>query len=46
MVGLQKIIDIRASMNKGLSGDLKVIFPNTNPIARPIIDFEGISHPN
>jgi hypothetical protein len=33
-------------MNKGLSSDLKRIFPNTNPIARPIIDFEGIPHPN
>jgi len=46
MVGLQKIIDIRASMNKGLSSHLKIVFPNANPIARPIIDFEGIPHPN
>lgn len=46
MVGLQKIINMRASMNKGLSDNLKIVFPNTKPIARPTIDFEGIPHPN
>lgn len=46
MAGLQKIINIRASMNNGLSSDLKIVFPDTNPIARPIINFEGIPHPN
>jgi len=45
-VGLQKIINIRASMNQGLSSNLKIVFPNTNPIARPIINFQGIPHPN
>lgn len=37
--GLQKIINIRASMNNGLYRDLNIIFPNTNPVIRPIIDF-------
>jgi hypothetical protein len=46
MVGLQKIINMRASMNKGLSDNLKIVFPNTKPIARPTINFEGIPHPN
>lgn len=46
MVGLQKIINIKASMNKGLSDNLKIIFPNTEPIARPTINFKGIPHPN
>lgn len=33
-------------MNQGLSSNLKIVFPNTNPIARPIINFQGIPHPN
>lgn len=33
-------------MNKGLSENLKRVFPNTKPIARPTIDLEGIPHPN
>jgi len=44
--GLQKIINIRATMNKGLSDALKKAFPNTIPIPRPLVNFEGIAHPN
>jgi hypothetical protein len=33
-------------MNNGLSDELKIAFPNTNPIVRPTMDFEGIPHPN
>jgi hypothetical protein len=33
--GLQKIVNIRASMNLGLSEELTKAFPNTNPIDRP-----------
>lgn len=44
--GLQKIIDIRASMNKGLSDKLIMLFPNLNPITRPNIGFDNIPHPN
>lgn len=45
-VGLQKIINIRASMNKGLSDHLKLVFPNTKPIIRPVVDINTIPHPN
>jgi hypothetical protein len=44
--GLQKIINIRASMNRGLSDSLRANFPDTNPTPRPIINYEGIPHPN
>jgi hypothetical protein len=33
--GLEKIISIRASINKGLSVKLANVFPNLNPIKRP-----------
>jgi len=36
--GLQEIINIRASINLGLSDSLKTIFPNTVPVARPLIE--------
>jgi len=35
--GLQQIINLRASMNLGLSDLQKSKFPNYNPVARPII---------
>lgn len=46
MEGLQKIINIRASMNKGLSEDLKNVFSSTSPVIRPIIKFVNIPDPN
>jgi len=33
--GIIKIISIRASMNTGLSSELKVAFPNIIPVSRP-----------
>jgi hypothetical protein len=36
-VGLQSIINIRASLNLGLSEALKTAFPNTIPIIRPLV---------
>lgn len=36
--GLQKIVNIRASINLGLSDSLKAIFPNTVPVPRPRIE--------
>jgi len=33
--GLQKLISIRASLNKGLSERLEVAFPNNTPVSRP-----------
>lgn len=36
--GLQQIINLRASINLGLSDLHKSKFPNYNPVARPIIN--------
>lgn len=38
MEGLQDIVNLRASINLGLSEDLKTAFPNTIPISRPVIE--------
>jgi hypothetical protein len=43
--GINKIISIRASMNKGLNGILKSIFPNIVPVKRPIIKNQIIKSP-
>lgn len=43
--GLQNIINIRASINLGLSILLKKAFPNTIAVPRPKINYEGIPHP-
>src|SRR5438270_5090518 len=43
---LQDIINIRASMNKGLSRELLLSFPNTVPYSRPKIQFNKIMNPN
>jgi hypothetical protein len=37
MEGLQKIMNIKASMNWGLSDKLKLAFPNTKAVSRPTI---------
>jgi LAGLIDADG endonuclease/Cytochrome c oxidase subunit III len=44
--GIQKIINIRASMNKGLSEELDRAFPNTSPKARPAVNWDKIPHPD
>ena len=43
--GLQQIVNIRASMNKGLSPELKMAFPNTIPVKRPLIVDQEIKDP-
>ena len=44
--GLQKIINIRASINKGLSPLLKEAFPNTVAISRPLLPLDNTKlHP-
>lgn len=43
--GLQEIVNIRASMNLGLSDSLKTIFPNTVPVDRPLIENITVPHP-
>jgi len=44
--GLQKIINIRATMNKGLTPKLKERFPNSISVKRPDVKFEGIRDPH
>nr|YP_010608742.1 hypothetical protein PNX16_mgp029 [Drechslerella dactyloides]WAN89822.1 hypothetical protein [Drechslerella dactyloides] len=38
--GIQNLINIKASVNLGLSDKLKVAFPNTVPVSRPLINEE------
>lgn len=35
--GLQKVVAIKASMNRGLSDQLQAAFPNVIPVSRPIV---------
>lgn len=44
--GLNKIIDIKSSINLGLSDTLKKAFPNINPISRPLNIDRNIKDPN
>lgn len=37
MEGLQQIVNLKASMNRGLSDELKAAFPDTIPVARPVV---------
>lgn len=43
--GFRKIIAIRASMNKGLSDQLKEIFSDIVPVSRPLVEDYTIPHP-
>ena len=43
--GFNKIISIRASMNKGLTETLKTMFPDIIPVVRPIVDLQVIKNP-
>lgn len=38
--GLDKVVAIKASMNRGLSIDLKAAFPGVIPVSRPLVDSE------
>ena len=44
--GLQEIVNIRASLNLGLSEIQKKSFPNTIPVIRPCISVTGVPHPD
>lgn len=44
-VGLQSIINLRASLNKGLSPSLKEAFPNSVPVLRPLVEDKNIPDP-
>jgi len=43
--GLKEIVSIKASLNKGLSEELKVAFPNVIPVLRPIVLSQEIKDP-
>jgi len=43
--GLYKILSMRASMNKGLTAGLKILFPNIVGVERPIISNQIIKSP-
>jgi hypothetical protein len=43
--GLQKIVNIKASMNKGLSKELAEAFPNTVCLPRPLVEGQNIKDP-
>ena len=44
--GLQKIVNIRASQNLGLSDVLKTAFPNFDPVPRPKVEATEKPDPN
>jgi hypothetical protein len=44
--GLQNIVNLRASLNLGLSPALALAFPDTNPVARPVINNIKVPHPD
>ena len=43
--GLQQIVNFKASMNLGLSNELKKAFPNTMPVPRPLVVNQIIKDP-
>jgi hypothetical protein len=43
--GLEEIVNIKASLNLGLSDSFKTIFPKTVPVTRPLIENITITHP-
>lgn len=43
--GLNKILAIKASINRGLSDELKAAYPNTKPVIRPQVEGQKISDP-
>lgn len=42
--GLQEIVNLKASLNLGLSNTLKAAFPNTIPTLRPLVENQKIPH--
>lgn len=44
--GLHKILSLKASINIGLTTELKTAFPNIIPAERPIVEATEISDPN
>jgi len=46
MMGLTKIVAIRASMNNGLSKVWIKMFSDVKPVARPLVELRAILDPN
>ena len=44
--GLENIISIKASLNLGLSDDLKISFPKISPITKPLVQLPKQLDPN
>jgi hypothetical protein len=44
--GLKKIVNIRATLNKGLSEILKEAFPNSKSVVIPQVNSKEIKYPN
>ncbi len=42
---MEKIVSIKASMNKGLSLELKEAFPNVRPVIRPDVKLQETNEP-
>lgn len=43
--GLQEIVNLKASLNFGVSEDLKAIFPKTVPVPVPLVEYSELPHP-
>jgi len=43
--GLIAIVNTRASLNLGLSGELQIAFPNVVPVNRPLVEDQVIRDP-
>ena len=43
--GIQKIVDLKASLNKGLSDELKQAYTNTISVPRPLVEYQVIKNP-
>lgn len=44
--GFNKILSIRASMNLGLSDELKLVFPDIRPVSRPLLKDKDVKDSN
>ena len=44
--GLRKILSIKASLNNGLSEQLKTHFPSISSVSRPLVDKTEIKDPS
>ena len=44
--GFKTIVAIRASINRGLSEELKIAFPDVVPVVRPLVENPKILDPN